>query len=107
MLALEFGPKTKNVGKIELQFGASVVAGRNFVAGHHWLVQDDSRPVSGVAALRRHIAVNQADTCHALIRLRRSFARRPPGLRLGRLCVGRLILGLIIVRLGLSSLRWA
>src|SRR3984885_1601620 len=75
--------EAKNVGKVELQFRARVVARGNLVAGHGRLIQPKRRPVAGITPLRGYVAVNQADPRHALVRLRWSFARRSAGLRFG------------------------
>src|SRR5450631_253334 len=92
--------QAKYVGEVELQLGTRVVASRNFVAGHYRLIQRGCRPVSRIAALCGNIAVHQADSRHALIGLRRSFAGWSTGLSLCGLGIG----GLRVHRL---SVRWA
>src|SRR5450755_3472414 len=94
--------QAKNIREVELQFGAGVVSGGDFVAGHRRLIQRGRGPVAGIAALGRHIAVNQADAGHTLIGLRRRFARRSTRLCLSWLCVG----GLTIIRPCLHRLRF-
>jgi len=48
--------------KSSCNFGTSVVAGGNLVAGHDGALRASGGRISRVAALRRDVAVNQTDT---------------------------------------------
>ena len=56
----------ERVGIVKFKFSACFVAGRNPISGKHGSIQRRRRPILGIAALRRHIAMNQADACHAI-----------------------------------------
>ena len=114
-IGLRVRTQAKNIGKVELQFCAGVVAGGNLVAGHYGLIQRGSGPVSGVPALRGNVGMNQADASHALVGLHRSFAFRSTwlsfsglrivGIRVIRRTTLLWIPHLPIARLGIARLR--
>ena len=114
MVACELSANPQNVGEVELHFSAALIAGRNFVSRRHRRVQRSRRPIPGIAALRRYVAMNQADARHSgrrLVRrlrlilfwssigisIRLSFRLNLRGIRL------RLILGRIGRRLSLRD----
>ena len=63
--------ESKRVGIVELNFGARSIASRNTVARQHRRIDRSCRPTTGITALRRNIAMHQADACHAIIFNRR------------------------------------
>src|SRR5258708_29016780 len=78
---LRIRSQPKNVGEIELHLGAAASSSRNLITTEYGLVQHGRRPIAGVSALRRHVAMNHADAAHTLVGLSRTFTRRPTGLR--------------------------
>src|SRR5258708_6054844 len=95
---LRIRSQPKNVGEIELHLGAAASSSRNLITTEYGLVQHGRRPIAGVSALRRHVAMNHADAAHTLVGLSRTFTRRSTGLRFrvrrGRLPVLRRLLSL-------------
>ena len=89
--------QAKGVSEIELYFGAPTLGGRNFVPGHHGLVERCRRPIAGIAALGGNISMHQADASHTLISLSGRFAGRPTRLGFSRLRIIRLRVGGVCV----------
>jgi len=65
-IRLRASVEAQNVREIELHFSPSVVASGNPVAGHDGSIESSRSGISRVAALRRNVAMNQADACDAM-----------------------------------------
>ncbi len=107
MLALEFGPRRRMLAKSSCNSvrALSPVETLSPVMTGWFNTAADQSPES--PALRRHVAVHQADARHTLVGLRRSLARRSTGLRFRGLGISGLTLRSILILDPSPSERWA